>query len=306
MNVTLLGPQRRPRLATVVRTLGLHGPFATVTAGWQEREPEDAELDRLLDGQSRNLALWTRWQDVIERDHEFADAHRHRRAVLEETQECYLLGLDHAVDALLELERRPVRNPQVRDAAVREAEWVIRRLDERHLQRVQAIHDEFHDRWRPHERDVIARHRAETAEILGDATALVITGGHVGVLLDVLHLFNVRPSLADTLQVIAWSAGAMALTDRVVLFHDRAAHGPTVAEVYDAGLGVVRDVVALPHARRRLRIDDAGRMGVFARRFAPAQCLVLTDGARVDLRPGGSLPPGAQVLHTDGTLGETA
>ncbi|HET8601736.1 MAG TPA: hypothetical protein VFL99_15520 [Segeticoccus sp.] len=306
MNVTLLGPQRRPRLASVVRSLGLHGPFATVTAGWQEREPDDAELDQLLDGQSRNLGLWTRWQDVIERDPEFAAAHQQRRAVLEETQECYLLGLDHAVNALLELERRPIRHAEVRDAAVREAEWVIRKLDERHLQRTQAIHDEFHDRWRLHEREAIAHHRAETAEILGDATALVITGGHVGVLLDVLHVFNVRPAMRDTLQLIAWSAGAMALADRVVLFHDRAAHGPTVAEVYDAGLGIVRDIVALPHARRRLRIDDAGRMGVFARRFAPAQCLLLNDGVRVDLTPEGALPPGAQVLGTDGTLEESA
>jgi len=46
----LLGPQRRPTLDGMVRSLGLPGPFATVTAGWQEREPDDGELRALLDG----------------------------------------------------------------------------------------------------------------------------------------------------------------------------------------------------------------------------------------------------------------
>ena len=46
----LLGPQRRPTLDAVVRSLGLPGPFATVTAGWQEREPDDGELRALLGG----------------------------------------------------------------------------------------------------------------------------------------------------------------------------------------------------------------------------------------------------------------
>ena len=49
MRALVLGPQRRPTLAAVARTLDLAGPVATVTAGWQDREPDDAELDALLD-----------------------------------------------------------------------------------------------------------------------------------------------------------------------------------------------------------------------------------------------------------------
>jgi hypothetical protein len=42
-NVVLLGPQRfEPTLASVVRSLGIQEDLATVTAGWQEREDEDA------------------------------------------------------------------------------------------------------------------------------------------------------------------------------------------------------------------------------------------------------------------------
>ena len=78
--IIVLGPQRRPTLDAV----GLDGPVATITAGWQEREPDDAELDALLDGRSLNLALYARWQDVLERDPEYAEAERAHRAALAE------------------------------------------------------------------------------------------------------------------------------------------------------------------------------------------------------------------------------
>jgi hypothetical protein len=107
--------------------------------------------------------------------------------------------------------------------------------------------------------------------------------------------------------VIAWSAGAMALADRIVLFHDRSPLGPGHSEVYGSGLSVVRDVVLLPHARARLLLDDTPRMAVFAQRFAPARCLPLEAGTRVALSgdgssglPGGGLPAGTRVLGEDG------
>ena len=54
---------------------------------------------------------------------------------------------------------------------------------------------EFFDRLAPHDRPVIAEHRAEVSAVLADAAALVIAGGHVGVLAEVLHLFNVAAAL---------------------------------------------------------------------------------------------------------------
>jgi hypothetical protein len=89
------------------------------------------------------------------------------------------------------------------------------------------------------------------------------------VLLHVLRLFAATPGPAD---VLAWSAGAMALTDRVVLFTDGR------AETYAYGLGLLPGTVLLPHARRRLPVDDPVRLGALARRFAPARCVVLDDG----------------------------
>ena len=100
--------------------------------------------------------------------------------------------------------------------------------------------------------------------------------------------------------VIAWSAGAMALAERIVLFHDRSAHGPGHPEVYGSGLSVLRNVVPLPHARARLLLDDAPRMAVFARRFAPARCVLLENGTRMDTGSDGGCPPGTRVLGPDG------
>jgi hypothetical protein len=119
-------------------------------------------------------------------------------------------------------------------------------------------------------------------------------------LIRVLHLFHVAPHVPARL--VAWSAGAMALTRRVVLFHDRAAQGASLTEVFDAGIGVVPDLVLLPHARRRLVTDDVLRMAGLARRFAPDSCLVLDDGVRVDLGPDGALPSDARVVGANGLI----
>ena len=147
---------------------------------------------------------------------------------------------------------------------------------------------------------MVARHRAEVTDVLTSASALVVAGGHVGVLLHVLRLFAV-PAPAV---VIAWSAGAMALTERVLLFHDRAPHHPSHAEFLDHGLGWLRGCVLLPHARRRLRTDDSVRMAELAFRAAPARCVILDDGVRLDLGSGDVLPPDARVVTADGRIEE--
>ena len=292
--IVVLGPQRRPTLDAV----GLDGPVATITAGWQEREPDDAELDALLGGRSLNLALYARWQDVLERDPEYAAAESAHRAALAEQQELHLVQLDGVLGALREVARRGGGGPRAREEARADAEAVVRFVDDRHLARVADERRTFAEKWRPEERPVVAGHRAAVGQVLAGAAALAVAGGHVGVLGHVLRLFAVtRPPV-----VVAWSAGAMALTDRVLLFHDRAANGPSHAEFADVGLGWIPGAVLLPHARRRLRVDDPARMAELAVRAAPAQCVILDDGVRLDLGPDGALPPDALVVAPDGSL----
>jgi len=294
VRIILLGPQRRPTLDGVVRSLGLSGPVATVTAGWQEREPDDTLLGTLLGGRAVNLALYRRWLDVQDRDPEYSAGARRLADTVAELQDLYLLRLDYALRAVYAVQRRSASGDAVQDAVD-----AVRDLDTEHLRRVNVARREYFDQLAPHDRPVIAEHRAEVSAVLADAPALVIAGGHVGVLAEVLHLFNVAAALNGA-PVIAWSAGAMALADRIVLFHDRSPQGPGHAEVYGSGLSLLRDVVLLPHARARLLLDDTARMAVFARRFAPARCVLLEAGTRIDVSADGAWPPGVRVLGQDG------
>jgi hypothetical protein len=294
----MLGPQRRPMVETVVRSLCLDGPIATITAGWQEREPDD-ELGKQLGSRDVNLSLYGRWLDVQERDPGFAAGERRLNGVLEEVQDIYLLRLDYALQAVYAVQRRSGNDP-LRADALAAAVAAVRELDAAHLHRISDVRDEFYQARQPHTRPVIAEHRAAVARLLGDTAALVIAGGHVGVLAHTLHLFDVAASLRSP--VIAWSAGAMALTDRIVLFHDRSPQGFGHPEIYGRGLGVLRNVVPLPHARARLLLDDTARMAVFARRFSPARCILLENGTSVDTDSDGNCQPGTRVLAENGRV----
>jgi len=354
VRVTLLGPQRRPTLGAVAASLGIDGPVATITAGWQERESADDELREVLGSRDVNLRLYQRWLDVLDRDTEFAAAERRLGEVLEQVQDVYLLRLDYALRAVYAISRhsdtrhsdtrpsisrhsdtrpsisqhsdtrqsdlrhvdsrpgyshrgdsrprdqRQIDNGPFTADALSEAIAAVAELDATHLRRVNGIRGEFYARLTPHDRPVVAEHRAVIEGRLRDAAAVVIAGGHVGALADTLHLFNVAPLLRSP--VIAWSAGAMALTDRIVLFGDRFPQGPGHPEVYGAGLSVLRGLVLLPHARARLLLDDVPRMSVLARRLAPALCVPLENGTRLDADTDGSCPPGTAVLAQDGRV----
>lgn len=298
--VTLLGPQRRPNLSAVVRRLGLHGrPLATVTAGWQDREPDVGELNELLGGDGHSLSLWTRWQSVLEDDPELAEADRRRREVREEIQDLYLIGVAHARAALTEMAQLPDRDPALVERAVSDAVEVLQELDARHLRRVAEVEAAFYAQMLPHERPAVAFHRAEIRERVAECDGVIIAGGHVAVLLDLLHVFNLAPLLPER-PVVAWSAGAMVLTDRVVLFNDRSTGTHTDPEVYAHGLGLVREVVALPGAHQRLKLSDPARVMSMVRRFSPSWCLPLDPGARVALESTYELPLTATVLGTEG------
>ena len=90
--------------------------------------------------------------------------------------------------------------------------------------------------------------------------------GHVAVLLNRLRIFKLEPMLAQK-PIIAWSAGAMVLAKRIVLFHDTPPQGKGFAEVFEAGLGLYSNLIPLPHAAKRLQLDNPTRVSIFARRF---------------------------------------
>ncbi len=300
LQITLMGPRPRPHLQQALRDLDPEALVAIVTAGWQEREVDDGELRELVGLPTVNLGLHARWLAVHEEDREYAHAEREHEAALAELRQLYLVQLDHALSAAYDVARRSDARPRLRDRALTDSLRVVQLVDEQHLQRIAEFQQHFYEAWRPQERPAVARHRDEIQHLLAGSSALAIAGGHVGELARVLHLFHLAPHLPP--RVLAWSAGAMALTERVVLFHDFVPHGVAQTEVYGEGIGVVHGVVALPHARRRLRVVDPIRMSVLARRFAPARCLVLDDSTGVSLDEEGGLPPDARVLDLEGHI----
>jgi hypothetical protein len=266
-------------LVQAVDEVGVKGRVAAVTAGWEEREDEIDEMAEHLGRPVDNLMLFRRGEDVFRRDPElflaFGD-HLERRA---RAQDVYRVRLAHALDAVRELARGDLDPMFAREATVSAVD-AVREIDEEHRRRVRGLRDEYEASARPHERDAVIKHRKEIRKSLEGAEALLIAGGHVQVLLDRLRLFDVD-ALAGRRPIFAWSAGAMVACEDVVLFHDAPPHGPGNAEVLDQGLSRCRGVLPLPHARRRLKLEDRGRVALLARRFAPLRCLALDEECRL-------------------------
>jgi hypothetical protein len=265
-------------VAGAVREAGVDGPVAAVTAGWKEREEEVDELREHLGQQVINLRLYRRAEEVFAEDPELFRAHRRRQDRLRRLQELYRLRLGHALEAARRLVAAPVLEPDLLAGEQEAAMATVRDLDAHHLGRIADIHRQFEGEWAPEERPAVTQHRAELAELLSECAAVAVAGGHVAVLLNRLRLFDLL-SLAGDRPFFAWSAGAMALGEKVVLFHDSPPQGAGNAEVLEAGLGCYRGVLPFPHARRRLRLDDPVRVSVLARRFPDLVCVAMDEGA---------------------------
>jgi hypothetical protein len=303
--LVLLGPQRlRPTLRDAVQALGVAGQVATVTAGWEEREGEDEELDAHLDGRTVNLGLFPRGELVFKRDPQVHRAFLERRERMGELAAVFRPRLRVALEAARELLRRraaPGSDGALLDPEIEHAIGAVADLDRHHLGRVREVDERFEDEARLAERESVLEQRGEVAGLLAGTEMLAIAGGHVGILLNRLRLFDVL-SAHGPRPVVAWSAGAMALTGRVVLFHDSPPQGRGDAEVYGPGLGLAPGLVALPHARRRLDLEDTARVELLARRFAPDLCVAMDEGARLELDGNGAWTAdgGARVLNAEG------
>jgi hypothetical protein len=300
--ITLLGPQRtRPTIDAALRERGVRGPVAVITAGWQEREADPTVLPELGGPAPVSLALHARADEVFARDRELAEAYKARQARLKLMQGFYRVRLDHAVAAAHAIAVRHVDTALLADEEAISID-VIRRLDQDHLDRCRAHHEGFAARWGTTERELVASHRRELAALIAPTDAVVIAGGHVAVLLNRLMLFDVLGLTGDR-PIFAWSAGAMVLTDRVVLFHDHPPYGQPLAEVLDTALGLAPGLVVLPDPKLRLRLDDVERVARLARRFAPAACVAMEGGARIELKGGAVIGAAhAQRLDCDGSI----
>lgn len=301
MTTILLGPQRfAVTVPATVRSLGVEGPIAMINAGWEERESDDAELAGHLDGRGVNLRLHQRGAQLLGVDHALRAAVLEHRARHEELRAFYRLRLQSTYDALLAVRHRTSRRGGG-DSAQLAAVLALRDVDDWYSYEVARITRETAASEAVTGSAGLARHRAEVVETLASASAVVIAGGHVGILMEALHLFAVE--LPAELPVVAWSAGAMAVCDPIVLFHDFTPHGITADEVHDRGLGRLTGIIAFPHAKRRMRLDDPGRMAALTDRFPNHTLVPLDDGTIVRFANATSAPPeGTRIFGPDGVV----
>ena len=301
--VVLLGPQRlSPTVGDEVSQRGICGPVAMITAGWQERESEDEEFREVLAVPAVNLRLYARWEEIRQEDPDFAELHRSRQDSLRQLGRIYRRRISLLRKQASELLRQQGR-AELLDPERAHAIAMLKDLDAHHLRRVDEINAEFEWSVQPGTRPSVARHRDELVEIMRGCEAVAMAGGHVAVLLNRLRLFAVEPLLRRS-TVFAWSAGAMVMTDRIVLFHDSPPQGAGNPEALERGLGLLPGVVVLPSARHRLHLDDVERVTLMAQRLAPALCVPMDEQERLEWSEGELIASaGLRMLRADGTVG---
>jgi hypothetical protein len=273
-----LGPEK-PTLASVIRGLGVEGPVALVTAGWQEYEGQVEELPAQLGRDIVPLELYRRAERVFAEDAELAAEHRALQERLRTGQEYYRMRLARMVDAALDIGRRAAGSALEEDESRLSMEY-LRTIDRDHLSRVAAQRAAFELRLDPLHRDAVAQQRKDIQRLLAGTGIVAIAGGHVAVLLNRLRLFGLDELLEDKV-VVAWGGGAMVTSERVMLFHESPPQGEGISELLEPGLAFHRGILPMPSPRHRLRLGEAWRVAWMARRHAPFKLIALDNNAHV-------------------------
>lgn len=317
----LLGPQRpRPNLPQAVSEVAPGtGPIVVITAGWRGSETDDEAFRRHLGQEVVVLPLYTWFEAVMAEVPDLRAQYRARQDELVDLRRLHRLRLGAAMSVADELLQRA--RGALEEEHLRYAFDDVRQIDQQLLDAAGRIHAAHrHASWGEH--PVVASLQQRAAQMVEDARLVAIAGGHVAVLLNRMQFFGVdgllRRRHAAGRPIIAWSAGSMVMSERIVLYYDdppnaggpRAGSesGPAWPELLDYGFGLVPGVVMLPHARQRLRLDDPVRVGALATRFGPAACLGVENGAWLDVVDGRWVNRGeagtAVQLHPDGSVRE--
>ena len=278
----LLGPQSPvENLKDSIDLLSVNGPVVSITAGWRDSEAETDELQSTIGCPVEDLKLYHRAEEIFSHEPELHALQRQRQDKLAELQRLYRIRLTSTMTAARKLMGEKADSDLLR-LEQRAAISQIRALDRHHVKRISAIHEEFNRR----RAELLIPKAAEIVrslqQKLAESGLILIAGGHVAVLINRIRLFRLDDVLAQK-PIIAWSAGAMALGERIVLFHDDAPQGKRDPEVLDAGMGIIRNIIPLPNAKSRLDWSIRNRMALFSRRFAPAKCCTLDNGSMIQL-----------------------
>jgi hypothetical protein len=285
-----------------------------VTAGWAEHEHDELHVKQKLnelgvpsrfengfDRGIQNLSLRGELGDLLRAAPELSTVWAELRRVVTTARTFYLEHNAH----LIALARRAVENARAVDPSVSLARLADGRSDGaadlmrfalgRELGQALATLEANDDHLVTLLRDVEQRTfddagiaydpawritRARLEERILSANTVVIFGGRLDLLLDALRFFRLRDVLAEALrrgtQIVAMSAGAMVLCERVIVYDDLATT-PRDFQLYDRGLGLVRELQLFPHCMERIQTDDPDNLAYLARRFRHHVCVGLNQ-----------------------------
>lgn len=284
--LVLLGQQREsPRLQKFIERCGLSGPVALVSAGWEEDEEDDQWVRDAVDVPVVNSRLYSLADDLFQLDPEVLQLLRERQDRLRALREVNELQLEHLGTVARELWQRLERNA----AAV--APWhqtlaQIQDVDTRYLKAVSGVIKEYDRRIAPQQRRSVLDYRRAVLERLRGCQALLIAGGHVGVLLNRLNLCRLLKHLP--LPIIAWAGGAMALGERVYFYDHFIPHAQREVELSRQGMALYRGLQLFPRAAERLNLADPCELAILAQRL-PNRCLLLDQHSEIMWSANGDL-----------------
>jgi peptidase E len=287
-----------------------------VTAGWADREHDEGHVKRALNeiglpsrfegGYDRalvNLSLLSELDALARVAPRLLETWRELRRVKETARSFYLEHNAH----LIQLFRRTLSEGKVDDASLtvprlasdpghygagrQLLRYALSRGLRQALHTLEANDDHLVDLLREIEQRAFdaaglaydpawraARERLEQRIL--DSNAIFLFGGRLDLLLDALRFFRLRDALAEALrrgaQIVAMSAGAMVLCERVIVYDDLAATKRDF-QLYDRGLALVRDIQLFPHCMERIQTDDPDNLAYLARRFRHHVCVGLNQ-----------------------------
>ena len=309
--IVLLGPQRPfPTLGEALDALDVRGPLVVINAGERHDEGETEAIAAAARREVTLLPLYQWFEELQPQEPDLFASYAERQERIQRYKELVRVRLRFALDAARTLWGRLPEDPEFGRVELDRAIEVVRRVDAGAVETLDDLREKYPLVVHRRERSRVAEACARAREVLLGAGAVVVAGGHVGVLRNRLYFFGLdhwlKETLAAGIPLLGWGAGAMCLTQRIVLFYDDPPEGPSEAEVLDTGLGLVPRVVLFPHARRRLRLDHPDRVAALASRFAPQACLGLESGAWLERRRGRWVNRGpadsAFVLQADGQV----
>lgn len=285
--IVVLGPQRpTPNLVEALDDLGVRGPVCLINAGWRVDEDEISPLKDHIGRPVKHLKLYHEVERAFQKDDQWGRDYHRRQARVRAYKDVYRISMRAASSAMSQLYDRVAFDPDVYGPDFADAVTAVRMVDERLLERLDSIREASPEILEPWRRPTLAAVRERAVETIRSCDALLLAGGHVGVLRTRLRLLGLDQEFREILRrgvpIIAWSAGAMVLARRIVLFYDDPPEGHGDAEVFGRGLDLLPGAVWLPHAKMRLSLKDPKNIALFARRFGPEASVALEVGARVD------------------------